>query len=128
MRGVWALGAAALAGLAAVISSQDDDGDLVPFFVGMMLLGAIAAWGIVGGKARVLDAVLVVWSVAAIWVAVLLIGFAGAASSPTPLPVDTYLGLPATAYHLLGLYGGLALLLVERWRVASATPDGRSNG
>jgi hypothetical protein len=116
MRGLLALGAAALAGLAAVISSQDGDADLVPFFVGLTMLGAVAAWGIAAGRPRVFDAILVVWSVAAIWVAVLLVGFAGAASSPPPGPIDTYLGLPATAYHLLGLYGGLALLLIERWR------------
>lgn len=116
MRGLLALGAAALAGLAAVISSQDGDADLAPFFVGLTMLGAIAAWGVAGVRPRVFDTVLIVWSVAAIWVAVLLVGFAGAASSPPPGPVNAYLGLPATAYHLLGLYGGLVLLLLERWR------------
>jgi len=116
MRGLLALGAAALAGLAAVISSQDDDADFVPFFVGMMLLGAIAAWAAAGGRPRVLDAVAVVWVIAAFWVGALLFIFRNGASGPTPGTVDTYLGLPATAYHLLGLYGGLALLLVERWR------------
>ena len=55
---------------------------------------------------------LVIWAGAAIWVAVLLVWFAGAGSGPPPGPVATYLGLPATAYHLLGMYGGLVMLLV----------------
>jgi hypothetical protein len=43
-----------------------------------------------------------------------------ASSSPPPGPEATYLGLTATAYHLVGLFGGMVLVLTsafgaERW-------------
>ena len=43
-------------------------------------------------------------------VGVLLLTYLGA-SRPPPTPEATYLGLTATLYHLVGLYGGLVLML-----------------
>ena len=52
------------------------------------------------------------WLVAAIWVAVLLGMYVTVwqASGPTPTPEHTYLGIPATVYHLIGLYAGAVLV------------------
>ena len=119
-RGVPALGAAALAGLAAVISSLDGDPDYVPFFVALTFLGGLLAWAVSrpGGTGRrwITIAVAGTWSVAALWVGALLF-MAGtvwqsSSSGPFPGPEATYLGLTATAYHLLGLYGGWVLVVV----------------
>ena len=118
-RGVPALGASALAGLAAVISSQDGDPDFVPFFVGLTLLGGVLAWAVSRpeGTARrwITVAVVGTWSVAALWVGALLF-MAGtvwqSSSTVPPGPEATYLGLTATVYHVLGLYGGWVLVVL----------------
>jgi hypothetical protein len=34
-------------------------------------------------------------------------------SRPPPQPEDTYLGLTATVYHLIGVYGGALLVLAS---------------
>ncbi len=118
MRGVLGLAASGLAGLAAVIASLDGDGDIVPFFVGLTFAGGVAAWSahppFEGVRQRVARAIAIVWLVAAVWVAVLLVMSVTVwqASSPPRLPEQTYLGIPATAYHLLGLYGGTVLVLL----------------
>jgi uncharacterized YccA/Bax inhibitor family protein len=123
MRSLISLAAAALAGLAAVISSLDHHADFVPFFVGLTFLGAINAWAVDVPRAHprrwaaVGSALL--WTFAAAWFAVLLV-FPFQASGPPPVPDDTFLGLPATLYRMLGLFGGAALVLVatyapERW-------------
>ena len=118
MRSVLGLGASALAGIAAIISNQDGDADLVPFFVGLTFLGGMFAWAAGSEddrmRRRVARAIQLIWGLAAIWIA-LLLAFAQASSttsSPTPTPPATYLGLPATVYHLLALYGGLVLLVL----------------
>ena len=119
MRSALGLAASALAGLAAVIASLDGDGDIVPFFVGLTFAGGVAAWAahppFVGSRARIAKAVALVWLVAAIWVGVLLMMYITVwqPSSPGPsVPVQTYLGIPATVYHLVGLYGGCVLVLL----------------
>ncbi len=118
MRSALGLAASALAGLAAVIASLDGDGDIVPFFVGLTFAGGVAAWAahppFAGPRVRVAKAVALVWLVAAIWVGVLLLMSLTVwqASGPHPTPDRSYLGLPATAYHLVGLYGGAVLVLL----------------
>ena len=49
MRGLMGLGASTLAGVAAIVSSQDGDADLVPFFVGLTFLGGGFAWAEASG-------------------------------------------------------------------------------
>ena len=129
-RGVAALGALALAGLAAVISSLDGDPDYVPFFVGLTLLGGVHAWAVSrpGGTVRrwITVAIAGVWSVAALWVGALLV-MAGtvwqsSTSSPFLGPEATYLGLTATVYHLLGLYGGWVLVVLAAAQPVDARP------
>jgi hypothetical protein len=106
-----------LAGLAALISNLDNDHDLVPFFVGLTVLGGIETWAVqapfVGQRRVVARGAALIWAGAAAWVGVLLVMSVTVwqASSPPPGPEATYVGLPATIYHLVGLYGGAAFML-----------------
>ena len=119
MRSLIGLGASALAGLAAVIASLGGDADIVPFFVGLTFLGGVEAWAAHapyrGQRRRLAGGVALVWLVAAVWIGALLVWYqaACACSSPPRPPEATYLGLTATIYHLVGLYGGLAGVLVS---------------
>jgi len=126
VRSVLALAASALAGLAAVIASLDGDADIVPFFVGLTFLGGVGAWAahspFEGSRRRIAQGATLLWLIAAVWVGVLLVMSVTVwqASSPPPRPEDTYLGLTATVYHLVGLYAGAVLMLVstfgpDRW-------------
>lgn len=120
MRSALGFAASALAGLAAVIASLDGDGDIVPFFVGLTFAGGVAAWAaqppFEGRRARVAKGVALVWLVAAIWVGAMLLMYVtvwqASTSGPSPVADQTYLGIPATAYHLIGLFGGSVLVLV----------------
>ena len=132
MRGVLGLVASALAGLAAIVASLDGDGDIVPFFVALTFAGGLAAWAahppFEGARRRVAQVVALAWLLAACWVGALLVLYLTvwqASSSPPPAPEATYLALPATAYHLVGLYAGAVLVLVlafgrATWLGASA--------
>ncbi len=119
MRSLLALAGSALAGLAAVIASLDGDADIVPFFIGLTFLGGATAWAthppFEGSRRRIAKGAALLWLTAAVWVAVLLLMSVTVmtASSPPPRPEDTYLGLTATVYHVLGLYGGVALVLAS---------------
>lgn len=136
MRSVLALAASALAGLAAVIASLGGDADIVPFFVGLIFLGGIGAWAahrpFEGPRRRIAQGATLLWVLAAVWVGVLLVMSVTVmqASSPPPRPEDTYLGLTATVYHLVGLYAGAALMLLsafgpDRWLGEQGTSAGR---
>jgi len=119
MRSILGLTASVLAGLAAVVSSVDGDADLVPFFVGLTFLGGLEAWAahdpFEGARRSVAAGAALLWGLAAAWVAVLLVMSVTVwqASSPAPQPQATYLGLTATVYHVVGLFGGAALVLVS---------------
>jgi hypothetical protein len=125
MRSGLGLAASALAGVAAVIASLDGDADIVPFFVGLTYIGGLEAWSAhppyVGPRRVLARGAAIFWTVAAIWVGVLLLMYftVWEASGPPPGPEATYLGLTATVYHVLGLYGGLALVLASAFG-----PDG----
>ncbi|HEX5578281.1 MAG TPA: hypothetical protein VFY43_01295 [Candidatus Limnocylindria bacterium] len=123
MRSLLSLAATALAGVAAVVSSQDFHGDFVPFFVGLAVLGAVNAWAVDDGhgEARRWAAIItaLLWALSAAWFAVLLV-FPFQASGPPPVPDQAFAGLPATLYRMIGLYGGAILVMVatyvpERW-------------
>lgn len=111
MRGALALVASALAGVAAIIASLDADADIVPFFVGLTFLGGLQAWAIqppvTGTRRTAARAIAALWVLVAIWAAVLLIWYqAMGHDAPPPAPEATYLGLTATVYHVIGLFGG----------------------
>ncbi len=118
MRSALGLGASALAGLAAAIASLDGDADIVPFFVGLTFAGGVAAWAAYppfeGGRRRIAQGIALAWIVAAVWVGALLVMFVTVWQSstlgPSPTPEETYLGLPASVYHLIGLYAGAVLM------------------
>jgi hypothetical protein len=117
--GLAATGAAALAASAGLVAYLDGDHDIAPFFVALTLAGGIeaavvrqpfrgarraVAWTVVGG-----------WVIAALWIGVLLAWWQAmcACSYPPRPPEETYLGLTATAYHLIGVYGGAALVIAS---------------
>ena len=135
-RSALGLAASALAGLAAVIASLGGDGDIVPFFVALTFAGGVAAWAahppFEGSRRRTARGIAILWLVAAIWVGVLLVMSVTVwqASGPTPTPEQEYLGIPATGYHLVGLYGGAVLVLLlgfggEAW-FGGAAPVSRA--
>ncbi len=122
-RSLFALAASALAGVATVIASLDGDADIVPFFVGLTFLGGVSAWAthppFSGSRRRIAKGAALIWLISAVWVGALLLTVM-TTSSPPPQPENTYLGLTATVYHVIGLYGGVALMLVstfapDRW-------------
>ena len=96
MRSVLGLVASALAGVAAIIASLDGDGDIVPFFVALTILGGVAAWAAhppFAGRRRVIaQGVALVWLLAATWVSVLLVAFmttwGGGSTTVSPAPID----------------------------------------
>lgn len=119
MRSILALAASALSALAAIIASLDFDADIVPFFVGFTFLGGLQAWAahapFAGQRRNLARGIAVLWLVAAVWIGALLLmyQYACGCSGPPPPPTVYYMGLPATVYHLLGLYGGVVLSLVS---------------
>ncbi len=136
MRSMLGLAASALAGLAAAIASLDGDADVVPFFVGLTFAGGVAAWAahppFVGTRRRLAQAIAGLWLVAAAWVGVLLLMAVSQGSGPPPAPELRYLGLPATIYHLVGVYAGAVLVLLlafgrQGWFPGSVHP-GRAPG
>jgi len=119
MRSLFGLGASALAALAAVIASDSRNGDIVPFFISLTFVGGVLAWAVhepfIGIRRRIARAIALAWAVAAVWAGGLLVMVLTVWASSiglTPTPEATYLGLPATIYHLAGLYGGFVLVAV----------------
>ena len=64
-RASLALGGAALAALAAIVASEDGDGDLVPFFVALVLAAGVAAWAVhkpfIGWRRRLARGIGLAW-------------------------------------------------------------------
>ena len=127
-RSTLAIVATLLAGVAAVISSQDGDADLVPFFVALTVLGGVGAWAMhepyVGRRRLMARGIGVTWLGAAGWIGFLLLwerALCGC-SSPPPMAEATYLGLTASIYHMIAVYLGGALMAVGAFsrRLAAA--------
>jgi hypothetical protein len=117
MRSLLGLAARVLAGLGTVVASQDGDADIVPFCVGLTVAAGIEAWAahppFEGRRRRTAGIIAGLWLVAAIWIGVLLVMYQAMSSRPPPAPEDTYLGLTATIYHLIGVYGGALLVAIS---------------
>ena len=63
-------------------------------------------------RRRLAQGVALSWLLAAVWTAALLLAF-GQALGPPPQPEASYLGATATVYHVIGLFGGAALVLIS---------------
>jgi hypothetical protein len=100
-RSLLAIGAAVLAALAAAVSQLDGDIDLVPFFVGLTVLGGVGMVATAWVAAAFIIGGLLLWERALC-----------ACSGPIPTAEATYLGLTATVYHVAGVYLGGALMAV----------------
>jgi hypothetical protein len=129
MRPLFAVAASGCATLGAVVASLDAHADYVPFFGGLAFCAALTA-GVahepfVGDRRRVARAAAGIWVVAATWVGVLLIMAATVwqASGPPPTPDQTFVGIPATVWYLVALYGGSALMVCSVM-LPRSTPEG----
>ena len=117
-----AAGAGALSLIALIAAQADGDTDIVPFFVGLTV-AAVAQVALVADPSvrwrRVgAWAIALLWLVAAVWIGGLLLMYQVQCGCSMPYPVEPermYLGLTATAYHLVGLYGGLVLVSMAAW-------------
>ena len=113
MRSASALAASALAGLAAVVASLDGDAEIVPFFIGLTFLGGVEAWALFAGRGSLARGAALLWLLAAVSAGALLLWYViGGGDGPQPPPEATYLGLTATIYHLIGLFGGAVFALI----------------
>ncbi len=145
MRSLLGIGASALAALAAVVASDSRNGDIVPFFIALTFAGGVLGWAVhepfTGIRRRIARGIALAWAVAAVWVGglLLLVVAVWSSSGPTPVPEATYLGLPATVFHLAGLYGGFVLVLTATFaptswleqrsnRVPAVAPHGSGPG
>ena len=125
-RSLLAIGASALAAVAAVVSRLDGDFDILPFFVGLTLLGGVGALAVrepYPERRRLIGAVIATgWIAAAVIIGGLLLwrqALCGC-SMPEPVAEATYLGLTATVYHVVGVYLGGALMAVAAFSRALA--------
>ena len=121
MRSGLAFGASALAALAGVLANQDGDTVIAPSFIGLTFAAGLLAWAVHPPfeDRRLARGIALAWLAAAIWIAVLLLMYrAMGGDGPPPAPEARYLGLTATVYHLLGVYGGLVFALL-----AAFAPD-----
>lgn len=131
-----AAGATVLAAMAGLVAQVNGDTDIVPFFAGLTVAATAETWLLADPSVRwrrVAAWVIVgLWLVAALWIGGLLLMYQAmcACSRPPPIaPEATYLGLTATVYHLVGLYGGLVLAGAAAWlarRSAEASPGSRA--
>jgi hypothetical protein len=127
MRSALALAAASVAAVAAVIASREGEGAIVPLFLGLTAIGLGGAWAtrepMTHMRKTAARAGALVWLGAATWIGAVLLAFQSACgcSFGGPMPPEaTYLGLPATAYHLAGVYLGAALMTVAAFSRALA--------
>lgn len=135
MRSVLGMAATALAAVAGLVAS-DSNRTVVPFFIGLMFLGALEAATVyppfAGWRRSLARGAALLWLIAAVWVGVLLLMSVTVwhASGPPPVPDPIYLGLPAGLYQYLGLYAGVVLVIAsafgpDRWFTGSQERDVR---
>ena len=117
MRSLLGLAAMVLAALATVVASEDGDADIVPFFVGLTVAAGIEAWAahppFEGRRPYTARLIALLWLVAGAFIGALLLWSQAMSSRPPPHAEETYLGLTATVYHVIGLYGGAVLMLAS---------------
>jgi hypothetical protein len=114
-RSWFALAGLLLSLLAAVISMIEGDSVELAFFVLLTIAAATQAWLVrrpdIGWMRRAAQGIAVGWVIGAIWIGVLLLMYQNA-SRPPPAAEERYLGLTATIYHLVAVYGGALLATI----------------
>ena len=119
-RSALAIGATALAGLAALAAAVDGDADILPFFIALTTAGGVGAVAVrdpyTGGRRLIARTIGVAWLLVGGYIGLLLLWYQTLCGCSFPAPVEpeaTYLGLTATAYHLAGVFGGGVLMAVS---------------
>jgi hypothetical protein len=118
MRPVLALVAMLLSALAGVVSVLDGDFAVAPYFLVTTVAGGIVALGLTPGDGMVglilarLLAILWLLSVFVIGTLLVFERITCGCSQQLPVPPNLYLGLPATAYHLIATFGSTALIVI----------------
>lgn len=115
MRPWFSIAAALLSIVAVVVSGLDGDTIELAIFVVAALLAVVQAGAVrldpyEGVPRRFAIGIAVAWLLGATWAGVLLLGFQG--DGPPPQPEELYLGLTATFYHALALFGGAVLVTI----------------
>jgi len=115
--------AAVLSVIAAAVSILDNAPEPLGFFAVATLAALIQAWCLRDPEAielrRLAIGIALAWVAGAIFIGVLLLMYQSA-SRPPPGAEETYLGLTATVYHVIGVYGGALATLIaavgpKRW-------------
>lgn len=124
MRRAWfSIVAAVLSVIAAAVSILDNAPEPLGFFAVATLAALIQAWCLRDPEAielrRLAIGIALAWVAGAIFIGVLLLMYQSA-SRPPPGAEETYLGLTATVYHVIGVYGGALATLIaavgpKRW-------------
>ena len=126
MRTNLSAAAAILSVIAGAVSLIDDAQEASAFFLVAAVVASIQAAAAkvpFAGPRRRLSRILAwAWVIAVVWIDALLVMYQSAAR-PTPEPEATYLGLTATAFHVIALHAGAVLVLLsayvpERWVLA----------
>jgi hypothetical protein len=131
MRTALALAASALAALGGVAAALSDT-TIVPFYLGLTFVGGVQAAvtypPYLGRRRQAAQGLALLWLIAAVWVGVLLLLYNTAWGDivAPPGPTVLFLGLPATVFHLIGLYGGAALSLASAFGAGRRDPAGSS--
>ena len=119
MRSALALLAMLLSAAACVVSVLDGDDAVAPYFLVTTVAGGGVALGLTdaAGTAGLIVArlVAILWLLSVFVIATLLVFERITCGCSQLLPVNPpnlYLGLPATAYHLVAAFGSAALIVV----------------
>lgn len=131
MRTILALVASGLSALAALASMATGQGDFAPFFFGLAVMAAVVAWLLGPGRrwprARAIaKGAAVVWVIAAIWIALLLLWWQAlcACSYAEPIgPPPNVAGIPTTLFQLAATYLGGAFVVVAAFSGRLDRPD-----
>ena len=123
MRAWFSIAAALLSAIALVVSILDGALEPTGFFAVATVAALIQAWCLRDPESvelrRLAIGIALAWVAGAIFIGVML-GMYQSAARPPPAPEDTYVGLTATVYHVIGVYGGALLTLIaalgpRRW-------------
>jgi hypothetical protein len=124
MRRAWfSIAAGLLSAVALIVSVLDNAPEPLGFFAVATLAALIQAWCLRDPEAlelrRLAVGIALAWVAGAIFIGVMLLVYQSG-TRPPPAAEKTYLGLTATVYHVIGVYGGALATLIaavgpRRW-------------